>query len=52
MGEYHDLKTKVKALIEKHGAEDFLLSVVAGLDETYREASDKVNEVRLQLGYK
>lgn len=49
---YHELKTQIKALVDEHGAEDFLLAVVAGLDSTYREASDKVNEVRLELGYK
>ncbi len=49
---YHELRTKVRELIDEHGAEDFLLAVVSGLDATYREASDKVNEVRLELGYK
>lgn len=49
---YNELKTQVKALVDEHGAEDFLLAVVAGLDSTYREASDKVNEVRLELGYR
>lgn len=48
---YAELKRHVKALIDRHGAEDFLLSVVAGLDPTYREASDRINEVRLDLGY-
>ncbi len=49
---YHELKTQVRKLIDEHGAEDFLLAVVSGLDSTYKEASDKVNEVRLELGYK
>lgn len=49
---YHELKTTVQALIDEHGAEDFLLAAVAGLDGTYREASDRINEVRLDLGYK
>ena len=49
---YSDMKQQIKALVDKHGAEDFLLAVVAGLDSTYREASDRINEVRLDLGYK
>ena len=49
---YHELKHEVKKLIDEHGAEDFLLATVAGLDSTYREASDRINEVRLNLGYK
>lgn len=49
---YNELKQQIKALIDAHGAEDFLLAVVAGLDDTYREASDRINEVRLDLGYK
>ncbi len=49
---YGDLKRNVQALIDEHGAEDFLLATVMGLDSTYREASDRVNEVRLDLGYK
>lgn len=49
---YEELKKQIQALIDEHGAEDFLLATVAGLDSTYREASDRVNEVRLDLGYK
>lgn len=49
---YHELKALVESLIDEHGAEDFLLATVAGLDKTYRDASDRVNEVRLDLGYK
>lgn len=49
---YHELKTEVRKLIDEHGAEDFLLATVSGLDNTYRAASDKINEVRLDLGYK
>lgn len=49
---YDELKKRIKALIDEHGAEDFLLAVVSGLDGTYREASDRINEVRLDLGYK
>ena len=49
--DYSELKHQIKALIDEHGAGDFLLAVVAGLDNTYREASDRINEVRLDLGY-
>lgn len=49
---YNELKNKIKELIDEHGAKDFLLATVSGLDFTYREASDRVNEVRLDLGYK
>lgn len=48
---YSELKATIKALIDEHGAGDFLLAVVVGLDNTYREASDKINKVRLDLGY-
>jgi hypothetical protein len=51
-GSYYELRRQVKLLVDEHGAEDFLLAVVAGLDSTYREASDRINEVRLDLGYK
>lgn len=46
---YIELKRLVQALIDEHGAEEFLLAVAVGLEGTHREASDMVNKARLDL---